>query len=512
MITNNINNILRIRKKKDLLTYIWTKRKVNTLPKNDHENIIKLLQEKYKNLRKEDRIKLINSHILNINEKDVSEIYDFSFLKEQEKEIQDEYENKRKLKILKLRKPAYLQQRKIKKRVNNSLITDNEYEDNFCTNKEKELEDIERYTLVEDLYKSYIYSKSFTLLNDQYMTKHKITNDFIYLMINSIRQNILEKIKPTLINEFAVHKNPYMLFKNSLFNFILHKYVKNPYEETLIENYINKKVSLNILKINSANVPVEIYEPLVSFRGDIHYNYNLKEKFNESINTSLNILSFLINEKKQQKDKNSSVNLKMNEENEIKKKKTMKMKNDEKKTNAEMYDEMNNEKRDIINEVLKILPENKKYHFDNYPFENLKSFKTNMRKKYVGGIKNNKPLNIEDEELSYMRYPNLQCVSHSLPKDIKYRDNVIHAIKVLERSKYWDHKSKIKAINTLIEVWNNMNSSDHYENLFDKSLPIIYSKDMLKKTKTRKETYNKGLTYIQSLTTQKPLNMRLKKN
>ncbi|CRG99109.1 conserved Plasmodium protein, unknown function [Plasmodium relictum] len=512
MIKNNLNNILRITKKKDLQIYIWTKRKVSTQLENDKENIIQSLLEKYKNLRKDDKLKLINNHLVNIKEKDINEIYDFCYKKEEEKEIQDEYENKKKLKILKLRKPAYLQQRRMKKKVNNSLTIDNEYEENLYIHKEKELEDIERYTLIEDLYKSYIYSKSFTLLNHQYMTKHKITNDFVYLMINTIRQSILEKIKPTLINEFAVHKNPYMLFKNALFNFILHMYVKNPYEETLIEDYINKKVNLNILKINSANVPVEVYEPLVSFRGDIHYNYDLKEKFNDSIDTSLNIINFLTSEKEKQKNDRDSINQKMNKRNDLKKKKTTKMGNEEKETDAERLDGMSNEKRDIINEILKILPENKKYHFDNYPFENLKSFKTNMRKKYIGGIKNNKPLNIEDEELSHMRYPNLQCVSHSLPKDIKYRDNVIHAIKVLERSKHWDHKSKIKAINTLIEVWNNMHSSDHYENLFDKSLPVIYSKDMLKKTKTRKETYNKGLNYIQSLTTQKPLNMRLKKN
>ncbi|KOB85446.1 hypothetical protein PFDG_00849 [Plasmodium falciparum Dd2] len=252
---------------------------------------------------------------------------------------------------------------------------------------------------------------------------------------------------------------------------------------------------MNILKINSARVPVEVYEPLVAFRGDVNYNYDLEEKFNDMIDISQNIINILtkknIDDKQKENNQNDST-----------------YDHTYSKDNYMSKEEMDS----IINEVLKILPENIKYHYENYPFENLKSFKSKKQKKYIGGIKNNKPINIHEEELSMVRYPNLQSVAHSLPKDEKYRDNVIHAIKVLERSKHWDHQSKIKAINTLIQVWNSMNSSDYYENMLDKSLPVLYTKNLLRKTKTRKDTYNKGLTYIQSLTTQKPLAMRLKKN
>ncbi|SOV77232.1 conserved Plasmodium protein, unknown function [Plasmodium sp. gorilla clade G3] len=472
-------------------------RRVHNKAGGDEKNlvVIKLL-EKYKSLRTEDKMKLINSHLVNIKEKDVNDIiYTFCKKKEEEKEVEDEYIKRKRLKLLKLRKPAYLQQKKIKKRVNNDFTMPNEYEEKMCMEKEKELKDIEKYTLIEDMYKSYIYSIAFTLLNNQYKTKHCITNNFVHVMINTIRNEILQKIRPTLINEFSIYKNPYMLLKNAMFNFILHQYVKNPYEESLIDSYINEKIYMNILKINSASVPVEVYEPLVAFRGDVNYYYDLKEKFNDIIDTSQNIINILT--KKNMDDKQKEYH-----------------NNDNKYDYTSSKDStMKEEQLDsIINEILKILPENIKYHYENYPFENLKSFKSKKKKKYVGGIKNNKPVNIEDEELSIMRYPNLQCVAHSLPKDEKYRDNVIHAIKVLERSKHWDHQSKIKAVNTLIQVWNNMNSSDYYENILDKSLPVLYTKNLLRKTKTRKDTYNKGLTYIQSLTTQKPLAMRLKKN
>ncbi|SCM07555.1 conserved Plasmodium protein, unknown function [Plasmodium chabaudi adami] len=448
-------------------------------------DIIEKLVERYKHLRKEDRMKLINSHLENIKEKNINIIYEFT-KKNEEKEIKEEYENKRKAKLLKLRKPAYLQPKNVKKKINNEFTIDNKYEELACSEKEKELKPIEKYTLVEDVYKAYIYSKAFSLLNNKYITKHKISNDFSYVMINSIKKYLLEKIKPALINEFSVYTNPYMLLKNSLHNLILHEHVKNCYDESLIENYINKKTSLNILKINSADVPVEVYEPLVSFHGDTHYNYNVQDKFKLSINTFLSILDTI------QKGGVDSPN--KSEQNES--------------SNKMKYEDMSI----LINDILKKLPENIKYPFENYPFENLKSFKTNIKKKYIGGIKNNKPANVEDEEIAHMRYPNLQCVSHSLPKDPKYRDNVIHAIKVLERSKHWDYNSKIKAINTLVEVWNNMNKSEHYEHVLDKALPPIYTKNMLRKTRTRKDTYNKGLSYIQSLTTQKPLHLRSKKN
>lgn len=477
---------------------------------------VEKLLEKYRHLRKEDQIKLIQNQLRELGKGDVKEIYDFVQKKEQASVISDEYEKRRKSKIWKLRKPAYLQQKSIKRKVGEELGV-NEYNDNSCIQKEKELEEIEKYTLIEDLYKAFIYGKCFMLLQNQYMTVHKISNDFIYVMINTIRKNILEKIKPTLINEFAVYENPYMIFKNALFNFMLYQFVKNPYEETLIEDYINRNIQLNILKLNSASVPAEVFEPLVAFRGDILYNYDLKQRFADSVNTSLNIINLLkeqetLSEQVADNDENDDKDDKDDKDykdpfgQERKKQLEQQRRQTEKEEGTRKDDKMN-----LINKVLKLLPENQKYHFENYPFENLKSFKTNIRKKYVGGIKNNRPLNIDEEELLDMRYPNLQCVAHSLPKDVKYRDNVIHAIKVLERSKYWDHKSKIKAVSLLIEVWNNMCSSDHYENVLDKALPAVYTQDMLKKTRTRRDVYNKGLKYIQSLTTQKPLSARLKK-
>ncbi|KJP85980.1 hypothetical protein AK88_04389 [Plasmodium fragile] len=456
---------------------------------------VERLLVRYKNLGTKDKVNLITTHLRNVTDADVSMIYNFAREKQPVRGIpqkeHDEQERKRKLKTIKIQKPAFMQQRSSKKTSRNNLAFKNDYNSNEyvdCMEKEKELKGAEQYTLIEDLYKAYIYSRAFTTLYNQYRTRHTISNDFLHVMIRAIRSSILERVNPTLVNEFAHFTNPYMLMKHALENFILHGHVKNPYEESLISEHLKRKTYMNVLKLDSAEVPVEVYEPLASFRGDIHYNHDVREKFATIIRTQLDILDVVTGGEAGGRGTD-----------------TMSSAEGDKATPHTASTPAQ------LNAVLRILPENARAQFQNYPFDNLKALKTQMRKKYMGGIKNSKPINVEDEELSHMRYPNLQSVAHSLPTDSKYRANVIHAIKVLERSKHWDHASKIKAINTLVDVWNNMHSSEHYENLLDKCLPVIYTKDMVRKTKTRQDTYNRGLVYIQSLTTQKPLGARQKK-
>lgn len=130
----------------------------------------------------------------------------------------------------------------------------------------------------------------------------------------------------------------------------------------------------------------------------------------------------------------------------------------------------------------------------DYPFSNYYGFKSSVPNEVTGSIRMGKE-NRDDD----LRYPNLQCVAHSLPKDPKYRAIVSHSIKVFERSKGWDQTSKIKAINRLINVYNNMSSSYYYSRVMEKSVPTEDSRPKVIKTLTRQEVFNKGLRYIKSL-------------
>ncbi|CAG9481481.1 conserved Plasmodium protein, unknown function [Plasmodium vivax] len=486
---------------------------------------VERLLERYKSLGTKDKVSLITTHLRSVKEADVRTIYSFAMERQPARggppngqSTQEEEQRKRKLKALRIHKPAFMQQRSGKKTSRNDLSFKNDYNSSEyveCSEKERELKGAEQYTLVEDLYKAHIYSRAFTTLYNQYRTRHKISSDFLHVMIRAVRSSILERVNPTLVNEFANFKNPYMLMKHALENAILHGHVKNPYEESLICEHLKRKTHLNVLKLNSAEVPVEVYEPLASFRGDVHYNYDVREKFAGIVRTQLGILGVLagggsIGDADRRSSSVGGADWRSNSVGGADRRSSsggdagrIRSSGDEATGPASSSAQ--------LNAVLRILPENLRAPFQNYPFDNLKALKTQMRKTYMGGIKNSKPISVEDEELSHMRYPNLQSVAHSLPADPKYRANVIHAIKVLERSKHWDHASKIKAINTLVDVWNDMHSSEHYEDLMDKCLPVIYSKDMLRKTKTRQDAYNRGLVYVQSLTTQKPLGARQKK-
>lgn len=132
---------------------------------------------------------------------------------------------------------------------------------------------------------------------------------------------------------------------------------------------------------------------------------------------------------------------------------------------------------------------------NKYPFDNYYGFKSCIPNDVTGSIKMGKP-DVGD----HVRYHNLQSVAHSLPSDPKYRAVVMHAIRVLERNKGWDHASKVKAINRLVQVYNNLAPSRYYARVLDKAIPLVRKQGSTVSTKSRQETFNRGLKYIQSLT------------
>ncbi|GBE60035.1 DNA double-strand break repair rad50 ATPase, putative [Babesia ovata] len=130
-----------------------------------------------------------------------------------------------------------------------------------------------------------------------------------------------------------------------------------------------------------------------------------------------------------------------------------------------------------------------------YPFRNYFAFDSCIPNDVTGSIRMGKR-----RPSPSIRYPNLQSVAHSLPADRKYRAVVSNAIRTLERSKGWDHASKVKAINRLVQVYNNLAPSRYYSRVLDKAVPSVRAKGSVVRTRSRQETFNKGLHYIQSLT------------
>jgi len=126
----------------------------------------------------------------------------------------------------------------------------------------------------------------------------------------------------------------------------------------------------------------------------------------------------------------------------------------------------------------------------------------------TGGTKFGQPMPALEEQVLGMRYPTLQRVAHTLPQDPKWRAHVVRTIRVLERSKDWDFKSKLSAINKMKEIYDQMRSSDEYTAALDEKLPLNRVPSHLKKKYARDKqyvkTYRKRFLLQKSFTRYRP--------
>ena len=126
-----------------------------------------------------------------------------------------------------------------------------------------------------------------------------------------------------------------------------------------------------------------------------------------------------------------------------------------------------------------------------------------------GGWGHGKPDSPEKAELARMRYPTLDRVAHSLPKDPQYRSQAMHAIEVLERSKGWQFTDKTKAVNTLKEVLDNLPSSRMIDGKLNKALPLVrYGGHHVRRKPSNLNRRNRIRMYFRSMTAIVPLSRR----
>ena len=112
-----------------------------------------------------------------------------------------------------------------------------------------------------------------------------------------------------------------------------------------------------------------------------------------------------------------------------------------------------------------------------------------------------------------IRYPTLQTVAHSLPKDPHYRSQAVNAISILERSRGWTFSDKTKAINSLKEVLDALPSSATLISKLDKALPVSRFTRNCKTSFVRRKPSNlkrrnRIRMYFRSMTAAIPLSRR----
>eukprot|EP00916_Digyalum_oweni_P014722 GHVL01024114.1.p1 GENE.GHVL01024114.1~~GHVL01024114.1.p1 ORF type:complete len:451 (+),score=54.80 GHVL01024114.1:29-1381(+) len=292
---------------------------------------------------------------------------------------------------------------------------------------------IRRKSLVEDRHKAEVYQQVCEKLDEQWKSNASCRGDRMFdVMADAIREDLRDTSRPTLVNELADYDNPYMMKKSALERLMHDQCVRNALDESQVETVLNNRPDLIKLRLK-AKPPPEVLEPLHAFRGDTEYHFDAKkrlEKKCDGVNFLLDTLELVSSE---------------NESN-------------------------------LVAETMKIQKKKKdsdKFPEKSHPFKNHIGFESAVPWGYTGGLKMGKPRGIVQRELARMRYPTLQRVAHHLPSDWKYRSNVMHSINVLERSRGWDFESKVKAINTMKEVYDNMPTSRSVDETLDKALPIF---------------------------------------
>jgi hypothetical protein len=136
-----------------------------------------------------------------------------------------------------------------------------------------------------------------------------------------------------------------------------------------------------------------------------------------------------------------------------------------------------------------------------------------------GGWGHGKPASKDQEYQQSVRYPTLQRVAHSLPKDPQYRSQAIHAIQVLERARGWELSDKTKAINTMKEVLDNLSPSKMIVGKLEKALPLVrygrfapgnlpYTHKFVRRKPSNLLRRNRIRMYFRSVTAITPLSRR----
>lgn len=326
-------------------------------------------------------------------------------------------------------------------------------------------QETECLSLIEDIHKAEIYREINAKLANQWVETTQHSSDhFFNVMVRALRDELRDQSRPVLANEFADFQLPYMMLRQCLKRFLEVVCVRNKSDEAVVPDLLDKLPAMIKLR-SQAPLPNEALEPLMAFRGDVRWSFDNRRRLAQKTHDVKNLLQMI------QDDQTDLENL--------------------------------------CSRLPETYPSDQLH--ENHPFRNHFGFTTASPSGYVGWIKQGKPKRKLEEELELYRYPTLQRIAHSLPRSPKYRSNVARVITILERSRGWSFENKIKAINSLKEVWNNMAPSEHYTKILEKALPVIRRRGMVKFTRNRAEAYSSGLKYIRSLTTRKPLAARRKK-
>ncbi|KAL8425703.1 hypothetical protein Efla_003081 [Eimeria flavescens] len=359
---------------------------------------------RYAMLRPEDRWKLVQAHeeqcersaqswedfrAQNVDDRLLS--WDVAKRERQER-------SERLLRLREMYKPAHLRRRKQKvKRVQQ---LEEEAPAVVAANFTEEAQTL---SLVEDIHKAEVYEHICSRVIFQWKDRDPLSDRFADIFAQAVREDLMDQgqwlhnvacSRPTLVNEFTDFDNSYMLKRQALKRLLEERGTRNALDESLIDKYLDRRPDLVKLRL-AAKLPPEVVEPLAAFHGLTHYSFDKRTRLGQKVDA--------------------------------------------------VGKAVDNAHCDM-DTVLKHVPENQLSDMihKNHPFRNHFGFVSAVPWGTVGSVSMGAEKPMIEKELERVRYPTLQRVAHSLPKDAKYRAIVAHALRVLERSRGWDFESKVK--------------------------------------------------------------------
>jgi len=266
-------------------------------------------------------------------------------------------------------------------------------------------------SMVEDRWKAEYYLNACNQIDATFPPRAAaISSDcFNDILRLALRLHARDEVRPVLTHELADSPNPYTLKRAALERLLHHGVVRNKLEESLVEKFLDASPGLAKLRA-SADAPPELTEPLAAFRGLTDWSCDPRERLRQKL---------------------VAINLALD--------------------GAALPPPV--------------------WRF-KHPFRNHFGFASAAPFERTGGWNVGRPQSRLDLEMKRMRYPTLQRVAHSLPKDPVYRSSVIQSINVLERSKGWELEDKTRAVNTMKEIYDSLPSSKLYKENLEKALPV----------------------------------------
>jgi len=291
-------------------------------------------------------------------------------------------------------------------------------------------------SIIEDLWKAEYYERLHTMAHEQVPDRSgtpalQQSDRFSDVFAASFRENWKEQNRPVLTHELADFENPFMMKQSALERAYQELCVRDRLDERVLPRVLEKTASLTKLR-SKAHLPPEAVEPVAAFRGDATWSFNASRRLAQKLDGARSALQAV-----------------------------------------------RESKGGDIGTVLSTLPENADSEERPsqlgglwHPWKNHLGFESEVPRGTAGGTRFGQPMKALDQQVLSTRYPTLQRVAHTLPKDSKWRAHVAQSIRVMERSKHWDFASKLRAVNSMKEIYDNMKDSDFYTQKLDEKLAI----------------------------------------